>query len=350
MKIGILTFHWGANYGAILQAYALSRYLHRTFGADVEVVDYCPKNLELSWRNVFRARRPSVWLRKCKELRKDKCLQSFRGQLPLSKRYCTNAELQAESLPYDILITGSDQIWNPSFLRYGEGKVTPVYFLNFGGEKVKKIAVSASFGCHSYPEEGKAIAVPFLRDLDAISVRENTGLTILESMGITGGCVTADPTALLPGGTYRELCAERSDITGVSTFMLRKQTAQTNRLLDAICGAFSADKAVDIDLRSMPDWLAAIRDSHLVVTNSFHCVMMCLKLHTPFAVLLETGTMAGMNDRFSTLLGAMGLADRIVQTEADIARLSDTIDFDVVDAAMDRYADTLKNYLRKHIT
>lgn len=349
MKIGILTFHWGANHGAILQTYALSRYLQQQ-GAEVEVIDYYPKNLELTIYNALRALRPGAVLHKCKEWHKEKCLKGFRTRLPLSRRYYTNAELQKDDLPYDILITGSDQIWNPSFLRYGEGKVTPVYFLNFGGENVKKLSVSASFGCRSYPEECKALAAPLLREFDGISVRENTGLDILASMGIENACVTADPTALLPGDAYRELCSAESDVHGVSTFILRKQAAQTKRLLDKICRAFTTAKPMDIDLRSIPDWLAAIRDSRLVVTNSFHCVMMCLKLHTPFAVLMETGTMAGMNDRFVTLLAAMGLSNRIVYCEEDIPNIAQEIDFSAVDAAMDRYANTLKDYLRKHIT
>ncbi|MBQ6848462.1 MAG: polysaccharide pyruvyl transferase family protein [Clostridia bacterium] len=348
MKIGILTFHWGANHGAILQTYALSRYLQQQ-GAEVEVIDYYPKNLELTFYNALRAIRPGAVLRKCKELRKEKCLKDFRTRLPRSKRYYTNAELQKADLPYDVLITGSDQIWNPSFLRYGEGKVTPVYFLNFGGDNVKKLSVSASFGCHSYPEECKALAAPLLREFDGISVRENTGLDILASMGIENACVTADPTALLPGDAYRELCSAESDANGVSTFILRKQTAETNALLHKICRAFTIDKPVDIDLRSIPDWLAAIRDSRLVVTNSFHCVMMCLKLHTPFAVLLETGTMAGMNDRFVTLLAAMGLSDRIVYREEDIPNVAKEIDFSAVDAAMDRYAGTLREYLERNL-
>ncbi len=349
MKIGILTFHWGANHGAILQTYALSRYLQQQYGAEVEIVDYYPKNLELSLWNALRVLRPSAVLRKCKELRKERCLKAFRKELPLSKRYYTNAQLQQEELPYDVLITGSDQVWNPYYLRYGEGGPTPVYFLNFGNAHTKKLSVSASFGCHSYPEECHTIAAPLLRALDGISVRENTGLAILQSMGIEGGCVTADPTALLSGDAYRELCSTDSGVRGVSQFILRKQVPETQKLLEQVCNAFSKEKAVDIDLRSIPDWLAAIRDSRLVVTNSFHCVMMCLKLHTPFAVLMETGTMAGMNDRFVTLLGAMGLSDRIIHTAEDIRHLSKEIDFSAVDDAMDRYADTLRDYLRDHI-
>ncbi len=39
MKIGILTFHFAHNYGAMLQAYALSTKLN-TMGYDAEIIDY----------------------------------------------------------------------------------------------------------------------------------------------------------------------------------------------------------------------------------------------------------------------------------------------------------------------
>lgn len=38
-KIGILTFHWADNYGAVLQAYALRKYLSQN-GYNAEVVNY----------------------------------------------------------------------------------------------------------------------------------------------------------------------------------------------------------------------------------------------------------------------------------------------------------------------
>jgi hypothetical protein len=41
MKIGTLTLHNANNYGAVLQAYALHKYLLES-GFDVEIVDYRP--------------------------------------------------------------------------------------------------------------------------------------------------------------------------------------------------------------------------------------------------------------------------------------------------------------------
>ena len=39
MKIGILTFHWATNYGAVLQTYALQTYLE-SLGHVVQIIDY----------------------------------------------------------------------------------------------------------------------------------------------------------------------------------------------------------------------------------------------------------------------------------------------------------------------
>ena len=351
VKIGLLTFHWAANHGAVLQAYSLVEYLRREYHAEVELIDYCPKNQELSLLNVMRHIRDRAVLRKIKELKKERSIRPFRQAMPLSARYYTNQELKSADLPYDILIAGSDQIWNPYFLMHGEGGITPVYYLNFGGKTVKKIAVSASFGCGRLPEECKKIALPLLKEFSALSVRERTGAEILRDMGIADGQLTADPTALLSRETCLALCAKRSVVRpgSLSKLILRKQSRENDRLIRTMCAAFSKVKANDIEYMSIPDWLAAIRDSGMVVTNSFHCVMMCLKLHTPFVVVLESGKSAGMNDRFVTLLSELGLEERIITDVAAIESVSADIDFVSVDQKMGQYSRTLKDFLERNI-
>lgn len=46
MKIGILTFHWSDNYGAVLQCYALQEYL-KSQGHEVEIINYTPLKYSL---------------------------------------------------------------------------------------------------------------------------------------------------------------------------------------------------------------------------------------------------------------------------------------------------------------
>ena len=41
MKIATITFHWATNYGAVLQSFALQKYLQKC-GFETEIIDYVP--------------------------------------------------------------------------------------------------------------------------------------------------------------------------------------------------------------------------------------------------------------------------------------------------------------------
>ena len=56
MKIGILTFHWATNYGAVLQCYALQAYLEQ-LGHNVRVIDYKPLKYDESLYNFIRCKK-----------------------------------------------------------------------------------------------------------------------------------------------------------------------------------------------------------------------------------------------------------------------------------------------------
>ena len=55
-----------------------------------------------------------------------------------------------------------------------------------------------------------------------------------------------------------------------------------------------------------------IKKAAFVMTDSFHCVVMCLKFHKPFVAITEQKGNVGMNDRLYTLLERVGLSDNIV--------------------------------------
>ena len=52
MKIGIITFHWPENYGAVLQAYALQSYL-TDLGHDVQIINYKSLTQDLYYLNML---------------------------------------------------------------------------------------------------------------------------------------------------------------------------------------------------------------------------------------------------------------------------------------------------------
>jgi len=53
MKVGILTFHNVANYGATLQTYALFHILTSN-GYDVELIDYFPSRISRRLKAILR--------------------------------------------------------------------------------------------------------------------------------------------------------------------------------------------------------------------------------------------------------------------------------------------------------
>lgn len=62
---------------------------------------------------------------------------------------------------------------------------------------------------------------------------------------------------------------------------------------------------------SMEEWLEVIRCSKMLVTNSYHGMIMALLFHVPFVVDIETNNGIGMNDRFYILLSRANLLHRI---------------------------------------
>ena len=247
---------------------------------------------------------------------------------------------------FDILITGSDQVWNPYFLMRGEKKITPVYFLNFGNENCKKVALSVSFGCVEYKKEVQQTAKPYIEKIDKISVREKSGLPILKKMGIDDAVITADPTSLLCAKSYLTLCNKEKNILSKYTaiYILRKQSKQIKKGVKSIAKRLG-NKTVNIEKKSVEQWIKGIADAEFVITNSFHCVMFCLKMHTPFAVVLEQGGLKGMNDRIYTLLEFFELQGCIIKDFEKFIQNNQKFDWKEIDIKMEEYATSLKKYL-----
>ena len=63
MKINILTFQFAKNYGAILQAHALSSYIKNEEKCDCEIIQYYRKGSDPSWRLYRRGKNFRVLLR-----------------------------------------------------------------------------------------------------------------------------------------------------------------------------------------------------------------------------------------------------------------------------------------------
>lgn len=335
MKIGIITFHWATNYGAILQSYCLQEFL-RSQGHEVEIINYKPKQYDFSWFRMLR--HPSLWQSIPKiliERKKEKLLVPFRYKnLNITKRFYYGKEIEDCVSNYDVIISGSDQILNPGFTLYGEDmKPTSAYYLGFAPQKCKKIGYAVSFGCIDYPGKASVYASQWIQNFDCIGVRESTGLNILEQLSYTKtATIVPDPTVLYGKQLFKNLGinipAQKKNYTCV--YMLRHEISIKGNV-----------KYIDEknDPVTLEKWLHMISSAEGLITNSYHGMIMAILAHVPFVAFLETGSGSGMNDRFFTLLSQLGLEDRIVSSveEANL-RMKQVIDFQSVDMKIIEYS------------
>ena len=195
-KVGILTFHRAINYGAVLQAYALSSVLQTKY--DVDIIDYDCK--QISNNNHIEKSKikkfikyiiyPKMMLDKSR--RTNKFDLFVRNLLPLSSRYdATNIELANSR--YDAFVVGSDQVWN---LRVTGNDMN--YFLQFASDE-KKYSYAASFGGSPkvFDDRKEEIAAA-LSSFQSLLVRESDAIDYLKEESVsTEAKLTCDPVFLL---------------------------------------------------------------------------------------------------------------------------------------------------------
>ena len=134
-KVGIMTLFNCYNYGAVLQAYATYKYVKMLGYTDVELIDYENKFEAKSKKTLFfifsgnikhiiKKIIQYIILGKNRNLKK--AFKSFCDGLEKSNKKYKNIE-ELKNTNYDILISGSDQIWNPVIF----GTLDKVYLLDF---------------------------------------------------------------------------------------------------------------------------------------------------------------------------------------------------------------------------
>lgn len=342
-KIATITFHWATNYGAVLQAYALQQYLIQ-HNYTTEIIDYVPVRVKTIQMLT------SVLSRDFNFFKKENKIRKFRKKeiVLTSKRFGTNKALRKCADKYDAVICGSDQIWNESFTLSAEGRPTLSYYLDFVGKTTKKISYAVSFGTTELRENVKKLVAPHIADFKNLSVRENSGKDILRDLGVNS-TVVVDPTMLLSREAYDAL-AEKCECKKSKVFSYIIQKNQTNAektcaYIASLLGQKQKENVYDVNC-GIYEWLNSIKNSEIVVTNSFHGVAFSIIFQTPFiAVAVEK---SGMNDRIYTLLSSLGLDNRIVDKydESAIDRiLSERIDWNNTQIKLDALRKSSAEFL-----
>ena len=361
MKIKTITCHDVYNFGASLQAYALAAYL-KECNHDVQIIDYKPEYLSRHYsltavtnprfnrpilRELYLLAKLPRRLKARKSLRRQRFDAFRREYLPLTeRRYVSAEEMRLNCPEAELYIAGSDQIWNPVF---PNGK-DPAFFLEFVPEDRRKISYAASFSVDALAEEDRARMQPWLRRLDVVSVRETSGVKLLADMELDGVQVM-DPVFLLTKKQWEDLaaCPDTRDYILVYDFdnspLVRSLAVSlAKRTGKEIISVFPMEGASEVWADMGPrEFLGAIRNAGVVLSNSFHATAFSLIFQKEFYV---TNREEKINTRMRDLLVSVSLADRLVSV---VPEEEPSVEWRSVQTLLDRLIVESKVYLNNNI-
>lgn len=305
-KVGIITIHNSPNYGACLQSYALYRYIQQQ-GNDVEIIDlhrpfayedYIPSKKYVSSRSVKRSLlsrikgnvKSFIGIKPKKSSLYSpsaiKKFDEFNSVIKLSKPYRGIDELYANPPLYDLYISGSDQLWNPT-----QAYCLEPYFLTFVPKgQGKKISYATSVGITDLRDNEKKDFAKWLNLYDDISVREYQAQSLLQGL-LADKKVNqvADPTFLLDPKDWKNMAVKPKQSKYILMFTLQHRPEVLEYCLqlskqsglplielgqvqpDVLDGSYTAVK--DAGPR---EFLGYIENAELVITDSFHCTVFSL--------------------------------------------------------------------------
>lgn len=337
MKICTITCHDVYNVGASLQAYALQTYL-KSLGHDVRIIDYKPDYLSQHYRLdiVSNPKYDKPFLRqvyllaklpgRLRMLPRKKAFDEFTAKyLTLTKRYTSHAELTTDPPEADVYLAGSDQIWNPLF-RNGKD---PAFYLDFV-QRGLRASYAASFAVDAFPEDLRHVTAQYLSRLDHIAVRENSGLGILQSLGIRNAETVLDPVFLLDKAQWASMAqlpekAEKPYLlvydfdNSPAVRMLAERIARERNL--KIYSVFQLPYAERCFALSGPQaFLGLVQQADFVLSNSFHATAFSAIFEREFAVVERTEK---INTRMRDLTALLGVPERMLSVESSVPSAMD---------------------------
>lgn len=354
-RIALYTIFRCTNYGAVLQAYALARVLREILGEDaVDVLNHRmdPRDNHLlgkisnpntpwfqRWRNKRKAVRRYVSPGLFEERRK-KTIRFIEEEIrPTAHLYRTPFEFK-DMPEYRTVVVGSDQVWNPD-LNHDFGMNQ--YLGECLPENQDRVAYAASFGVSLLPSEMRARYTSALGRFRRITVREETGATLVESLIGQKPEVVLDPTMLLSADAWCKVAGleARNPNQGIVAYWVRTMAQADMDALGKMAKAkgkqirlFSAGPMPKLDLpdgimpcidASPPEFVKAVACADGVVTDSFHGLMFSTVFRKPVLALGNLGVGLSNASRITDFCNRYGLRDAVADIEA--FRRSESVDF-----------------------
>lgn len=363
MKILTITTHFANNYGALLQSYALCRYLNETEDVECKILNYLPsgpQNYKSSWTifhkpKSFRELLKTIYLMfridKYKERKhKNGIMRAFiKENLPHTTTKIFKSTIHRQKIEADAVICGSDQIWNRDIF------TDTAYFLDFVPDGILRIAYAPSIAT-PWKEKDSLLIKKMLERFDSISIREAANYDqvkrLVPSKSVS---VVCDPIFLLSPEIW-ESCAIKPRFTEpyifcyfLGTSDLAVRTVQKIRLLTGLKVIHLNINALDkfnsdyvISEAGPFDFVGLIIHAEYVCTNSFHCS--AFSIH--FRKNLFTIPNSKRNERLQNLEEQFHVKVVVSEGNYDTITMENlTTDYELLNRDGEKYIKDSKSYI-----
>lgn len=378
MRIGITTWHTGANAGTFFQLFGLYKYLSER-GHDVKVIDYVMEDthdmLPRGWyyylsqpiallkRKIQRRQSKAAYLSNTssfmEEIRiRDKRFEEAYGQLLFTEKVSTEADLKKLNDSFDAFIVGSDQIWNASMLNRR-------YLLDYVADDKLKASYAPSMGSGQVLPYQRKMFKKYLQSFDYISTREKRLADILNSVLEQHVEHVLDPSMLVAKEEYLRMAHLPEQFVPNSYLLCyfmpnnekqRKQIldfAQSHSLKIVVMAMFANSytfKEAEIFSAAGPkEFLGLIANAAAVFTSSFHCTIFSLMFNKDLYVFKQyaTSKAADINQRFEEQLSTYGI-NRLISWEGDMTdELMQPINYEQVNEILKKRLECSHNFLNQ---
>lgn len=361
-KIGLCIAHTGTNYGQLLQAFATQEVIQNC-GFETEIIQYISgkkKSIRPSYAAAVVAGKKIISAISQKIRKSDFEILDDLHQLNIKERICVSNsfrnnrfvnivrcngidELRFKSKDYFAVLVGSDQVWLPDVA------VSNFYTLRFAAPGVRRISYATSLGVSSYPSYVKKTAGDFWTKIDFLSVREQQGKNIIQSIVDIPVEVVVDPTYLLTKERWEELipsekivedgyilCYYLSDSEPIKQYARKFANIKGLRLVSILSNECNSDDSQFADEvlvgKSPEDFVNLIRNAEFILTDSFHGLAFSVINQKQFLIFYRkrVDVKESRNSRIDNIVCLWGIEDRLIRDPQKMEFPTNDIDYNAV--------------------
>lgn len=344
-KIGILTYHYSINEGAMLQAYALQQILKDIFkNYNIEIINYesltkkkgdflfCfrhPKNIETVIKNLIHYYRLNKFKNKYFNLSKPRHIN---GDYSQTIRFLNKKK-------YDLIIVGSDEVWKVIPKEDFRKDSLNIYWLGPGID-CQKVSYAASAHKTLYnqlSENQKEFIIGALKEFKLISVRDDHTLNMVRTF--LGKEYNELPKLLDPTFLY-DFSKEKTDTekiflknkidldSKIAIFAIENEEVSgwaRNILKDKnykIISIGHYNKYADFNLFDQLnplEWASMFKRANFCLTDRFHGTVFSIKNKIPFITIDHLKMYKKFKSKTKQLLEEFELTERLIDLSNEVS-------------------------------